>query len=257
MSPATRKLISVTISALLAGPLVAQEPSDSARTRPSGVRAFYKESNVLVRTVIRVPERFDSSQAYPLVVGLHGFGSNPDEFLLLSDQFSTAGIIFAAPQAPYALEIDGGRIGYDWSLRSSLNEELAEHASELSVQYILQVVAQLTQRYQVTELYLLGFSQGGGFAYLASVRQAQFFDGVIVLGSGFRTSWFEDGELEAARRLPVFIGHGTLDEMAAESSAHARDFLTELGYDVTYRTFEGGHWVPEEMLTHVLEWMAR
>ncbi|KAF8247889.1 alpha/beta-hydrolase [Wilcoxina mikolae CBS 423.85] len=51
-------------------------------------------------------------------------------------------------------------------------------------------------------------------------------------------------------KIPVFLGHGTDDAwVSVELGKRARDVLTELGMEVTWREYEGaeeeGHWLKE------------
>ena len=82
-------------------------------------------------------------------------------------------------------------------------------------------------------------------------------DGLVIFGAGFDASWFPNGSLAEARDLPVFIAHGETDEaVAIAESERARDTLTGLGYEVTFRPFSGGHMVPLDILTEVVSWMS-
>lgn len=239
--------------------LAAQQPTQvPADTSLRGLRALYVESPTLIRTLVELPRDFDSTVAYPLVIGLHGFGGRPGEFMSLAPEFAQNDIIFAAPQAPYALLIGDSTIGYDWSFRATGDSDLIGIAADLSSEYIVGVALELSRIYRVTDTYALGFSQGGRFAYRTAIEYPKLFAGIIAFGAGFRVDWFTQEALAAARDLRVFIGHGLSDEaVSVTASERARDALRSAGFDVTYRTFEGGHWVPRAVLVEVVRWIER
>ncbi|MFC2173778.1 hypothetical protein ACFLU6_14295 [Acidobacteriota bacterium] len=42
-----------------------------------------------------------------------------------------------------------------------------------------------------------------------------------------------------------------------EDGKKARDILKEQGYDVTFVTFEGGHYMPEDAIRRAARWMKK
>ncbi len=125
------------------------------------VDMMFVEAPTLLATLVRTPEDFEPDRAYPLLVALHGFGHSAERFLGVGEPLYTAGIIFASVRAPYPFLLEDGRLGYDWSLQRLGRLEVGDRAAELTVDYILTVVARLRSRYAVDRVYLMGFSQGG------------------------------------------------------------------------------------------------
>lgn len=219
---------------------------------------IFVEAPTLLATFVRPPENYDPNEHRTVIVALHGFGSSAEQFITLSSPITSAGIIFAAVRAPYTMVFDNGRIGYDWNLQHLGRRGPSDRAAELTVDYIGSVLAGLRERYQATRVFLLGFSQGGAFAYMSGVANHSSLDGLIVFGAGFDESWFPDGDLAEARGLPIFLAHGETDDaVSIAESERARDTLTRLGYDVTFRPFAAGHGVPLNILGEVAEWTAR
>jgi predicted esterase len=42
-----------------------------------------------------------------------------------------------------------------------------------------------------------------------------------------------------------------------KTGTESRNILKKYGFDVTFKDFEGGHTVPEEILKQVTEWMKK
>jgi len=216
---------------------------------------MYNDAKIKSKCLIKVPANFDSTKSYPLVVGLHGWGSNADGFLKLWDVFGDPEFIFAIPQAPYTFSL-GKDIGYSWEEWIPDEEELTLQARTESEEYIMRVVQILEGSHNVDETYLMGFSQGGSFTYSIGIKNHEAFDGIIPLGGWLDEKWLDEETLAAANGLPVFIGHGKEDERVSFKKAKdAKKLLEKLGYDVTFYSFKGGHSVPEEEAEAMIMWI--
>jgi predicted esterase len=220
---------------------------------PSDV--IYNKATIQSQCLIQLPSDFDSTKSYPLVVGLHGWGSNAEGFLRLWKVFDEPEFIFAIPQAPYAFGV-GTQIGYSWEEWIPNEEELTIQARQSSEDYVMQVVQTLKENQKVDNVFLMGFSQGGSLAYSVGIKNHEAFDGIIPLGGWLDEDWLDSQTLAGAKDLPVFIGHGKNDnKVAFKKAKDAKKVLEKLGYDVTFYTFKGGHSVPEEEAEAMILWI--
>jgi len=251
----TRSCALLLAAMVLAPPpaAVAQEGDPSAGRGP-GQEIVYLTAPTVAPVRIQLPENFDESRAYPLVIGLHGHGGRGDEFFTPAPVFARAGVIYAVLQAPYALAM-AGRIGYSWNLRGVDNEAGDQGENELSIDYILQAVETLVRRFDPSAVYLMGFSQGGTMTYQTALANPDRFDGFAVFGSWYRPEWFTEAELAAANRLRVFIGHG-LQDGVVERSTQSRDILVANGFDVTLFDYPGGHMIATSAIDEMFGWMG-
>ncbi len=207
---------------------------------------------------IMLPADYDPAREYPLVVGLHGYGDNHERFTGLRQKLGAIPAIFAVPEALYPFP-QGNALGYSWMEGGDENSDMPWRAvSKLTEQYVLDVVHGLKARYKVSEVYLLGFSQGCGLAYMVGIDNPQEFAGLICCGGWLDQEWLGADKLAAGKSLRVFIVHGNEDKMVEfASGTTARDKLLELGYDVTFFEFAGGHRVPEEAMRAAAKWLLR
>lgn len=210
-------------------------------------------SMIPVRVVL--PVDYDPEAALPLVVGLHGFGSNTEDFLGLYGRVESPEFIFAIPEAPYAMS-SGRETGYSWSTWSESDSAVYEASLELSSEFVRNVVLELQVRYAPSSTWLLGFSQGCALAYLAGFSSPNVIDGIIGFGG-----YVEDPTpfLEApapARELRIFVAHGTGDRIVDLSeSRRAFALFDSLGCDAVMVEFDGAHTVQAQTLEEALEWM--
>ena len=220
-------------------------------------RTLYMQAPAILPCYVILPEGYDAAEARTLVVALHGVGGTAAEFAKLRKKFAEPEFIFAVPEAPYPLALKRG-IGYSW--RADVPPELESVMREsyaASSRYIIELVEGLRGRYNVGDVYLLGFSQGAWLAYGAAIRNPAVFTGLICCSGSFRNAELTAAELDAGAGLRVFIsqGEGDGDVAYAEATA-AYEALETFGYDVTFRGFDGGHEVPPEVLREVEAWMG-
>ncbi len=215
---------------------------------------IYNDASSLLKCRVHLPENYAPGKSYPLVVGLHGYGSNPERFITLWKRFGKHEFIFVVPQAPYPFSV-GKEVGFSWGVWSP-NEVLLNKATLMSEKYIADVVDNLCMRYNVDDVYLLGFSQGCAFTYSTGIKNHHLFKGLICFGGWLDKEWLTESAIKEAKGLKVFIAHGKEDPMVKfETGVKAKEVLEDNGYDITFHDFEGGHSVPEEILKKTVKWM--
>lgn len=232
-------------------------PVKSLPTPASGSGVVYVPASTLLPCQVSVPEDLDPDRPYDIVIGLHGFGSTPEDFATIASPFVDAGMLFAAPQAPTAFLADD-RIGYDWDRAHDEPDGSPIRVSfgRASANYITDVVQVLRRRYNINRVYLLGFSQGGAYAYVVGVHRPDVTAGIIAVGMGFEAGWFQEGALEAGSELPVLIMHSRDDQRIPFAFTEASaETLRDLGYDVTLHEYEGGHRITDAVLDRAVEWL--
>jgi phospholipase/carboxylesterase len=228
--------------------------ADSAKAR-AGIQVDIEAPGIFPSHV-RLPAGYDSTKAYPLVIGLHGYGADPKSFARLYERAGTPELIFVCLQAPYPFGA-GQDLGYSWTTWNRDDSTIGSRSARLSAELIAEAARKLGTRYKASGAWLLGFSQGCGMAYRAGIAYHDLFKGIICFGCGFDTTSFTADEYAAARSLKVFAAHGREDRVVENKyGTTARDFLKRKGFNVTFADFKGGHTVPEEPLKRAVRWMG-
>jgi len=246
------------LTALLASPGVAQE-------------AVHVPAPVLLKSLLRLPASLDSENPVPLVIGLHGGGSSAEGFMDLWDGVEGTEFAYLVLQGPYPVP-GSSEPSFDWAMWPSADPTLMRRAGDLLPDYVVAAIAEVRRQVNISDVYLLGFSQGAIYSYLIGVEIPEQLKGLVVLsGPGLASpihtpftdepalpNWIETGDIEAASGLRVFLAHGRSDTAAEFALAsESRDVLVRNGYDVTFRAFDGGHEAPpQEVLTEIAAWIA-
>ncbi len=249
-------LLAPFCTALAAEQAQAEAPADqpAAPAEPAFPKLDYYEARALFLCPVHLPADYAPQRSYPLVIGLHGYASSPERFHSIYYAFDDPQFIYAAPQAPYPLPM-GNSLGFSWFTGDD-DEETVEESVRLAEQHVIDLIAQLKAQYNVGDVYLLGFSQGGCLAYVTGIKHHELFKGLICFACWFDPEWFDAETIAAAADLPLLIAHAE-DDTAVEFSKGeaARDQLEAYGFDIVFLPFTGGHTLTAEALKQVEAWI--
>jgi phospholipase/carboxylesterase len=201
-------------------------------------------TDLSLRYLVQVPSGRDDSEEMPLVIMLHGRGADMHDLADLAPMLDTAGgIRFVFANAPRQWEAyDGMTFGWTW-----FDGWPPEHQSVVASREILLAFAdEVTARYPTSKLIVSGFSQGAMMALDVGLRREAA--GIIAMSGGL----YEHDLPKRLERKPVFLGHGTYDDVVPVGYAQrARLALERQGFDVEYHEYPMGHQVAAEEIAHV------
>lgn len=204
-------------------------------------------------------EQASLTAGQPLVIFLHGFGSNEDDLFSLREQLP-AGYNYLSLRAP--LDVEPG--AYKWFTRKpgegdydGVTEQLAD-SQRLLGQFITQ--AQAKYHTAANKVILVGFSQGAIMAYEVGLRRPGSVGGIAALsGSLLPVLHAELKPSPALARLPVFIGHGTDDpQLPVKDAAAADQVLRGLGLQPQLHVYPGMvHTISGVEVKDLRAWLAQ
>jgi len=236
----------------------------SSELAPVKSDSLYFESPALFNCYVQFPANYNLENSSPLVISLHGGGGSYKTFKNIWRHFENPQFILATPQAPYKW-LMGNKIGYDWSAWPSENLITMQTALKLTSIYIENLIQSLTANYNISEIYLMGFSQGSIIAQIAGINNHDLLEGIIILSGPEinhpekpKIVWPLDIAVQSASHLRVFIAHGNSDEIIDIALAiKSMDQYKKIGYDVSLFQFEGGHEIKEIEMKAVEKWINR
>jgi phospholipase/carboxylesterase len=170
----------------------------------------------------------------PLVVMLHGAGGT---------QSALDTVVARAQQMGFAVLIPKSR-GSTWDLAMGgfaedpplINKALEETFKKVNVDPARIAVA--------------GFSDGASYAIALGTANGDFFTHIIAFSPGFLAAVTRHG------KPPIFVAHGRDDGILPfeSTSNNIVPFLKNLGYDVRFDAFSGGHRIDPTEATLAFQW---
>lgn len=199
------------------------------------------------------------------IIWLHGLGADGNDFVPVVEQLTlpNLGIRFIFPHAPMMpVTINGGfvmRAWYDILDTGLARREEDERGLRASQQKIEALLGREAGRgVPPARVVIAGFSQGGAIALQTGLRYPHKLAGIMVL-SGYLPlmSTLSQERSAVNQATPIFMGHGTLDNVVPASLGIAsRERLTQAGYSVEWHDYPMMHSVCDQELADVSAWLS-
>ncbi len=188
--------------------------------------------------ILYVPKGYRSGVPTPLVVMFHGAGSsglNCQYAFPIADEY---GFLILAPDS-----------------RSELTWDLVLGSYGPDVEFLETAFGQTLRRCSIDRrrMAIAGHSDGASYALSFGIGVGDIFGHLIALSPGVMTP------VAAKGKPKIFIAHGVNDQTMPidDTSRKFVPRLKNLGYDVTYREYDGGHGAPAPLVHDAFEWMAK
>ncbi|MCF7826613.1 MAG: dienelactone hydrolase family protein [Candidatus Marinimicrobia bacterium] len=222
----------------------------------------YVEASSLQPYRIRFPQDYDASKSYPLLIGMHGMGGNAEGFVSQYDLLENPQVIFVAPEGQYPLSM---HVGPQWHRRSwsltAVGKKAWQSSDKMVCDYVLNTIKKVSAEYKVSDVYLMGFSQGAVYAYTIGLQNPEAIKGVIgfsgyLMDTEAGQSILTQQDIETGKNLRLYIAHG-IDDAAikVETARQLKAMFEAQGYDLTYTEFEGHHGVKADIFNDAVKWM--
>ena len=193
----------------------------------------------------------------PLVIFLHGFGSNEEDLFGIKDALPSTWTYLSA-RAPMPVDPQG----YRWFTKTPGDGDYNGETADLqrSAALIEDFVGKATAKYHThsDRVFLVGFSQGAIMSYEVGLRKPALVRGIAALsGSVLPVLKAELKPSESLGKLAIFIGHGTLDQALPYTSAtQANEVLVGLGLTPEFHGYPGmPHTVSDTEVQDLKAWL--
>jgi phospholipase/carboxylesterase len=187
--------------------------------------------------VLYIPRGYEDGVPMPLVLMLHGAGGTGRRVSYAFEIADDLGVIVLAPDS-----------------RHEATWDMLLHGFGEDVQFIGAALKETYARCSVDRkrMAIAGHSDGASYALSLGIGTGETFGRIMAFSPGVMQP------IEVHGKPRIFISHGISDQVMP-IDVTSRQFvprLKKLGYDVTYREYEGRHGVPPEVVREGFTWFA-
>ncbi|KAL5376100.1 hypothetical protein DPSP01_010692 [Paraphaeosphaeria sporulosa] len=206
------------------------------------------------------------------VIVAHGLGDSGAGWLFLAENYRRRSVLEEvafvfpnAPNIPITLNMGMHMPGwYDIKSLSTLQDREEDEAGILkSRDYFHSLIdAEVAKGIPAHRVVVGGFSQGGAMALFSGTTYKEQLGGIFGLSCYLLLQKrIKDliPESSPNQKTPIFMGHGDSDQVVAyKYGKMSSDALTEMGYNVDFRTYKGlVHSADEEELDHLEAYLTQ
>lgn len=229
--PITRRAFLLTAAATLA----ATHATTARAAEPLGPGQFPLGLDHERDGLLYLPSGYVPGTPSPLLVLFHGAGGTAQSVSYAFPMADAHGVIILAPDS-----------------RDQRTWDLVLGAYGPDADFLSVALGQTVGRCSVDRkrLALGGHSDGASYALSFGIGVGDLFSQILAFSPGVMTP------VDAVGKPRIFISHGTEDNVMPidDTSRRFVPRLRNLGYDVTYREYEGRHGVPADVVTEGFRW---
>lgn len=191
----------------------------------------------------------------PLLILLHGYGSNEQDLFSFAEELPSELLIVSA-QAPYSM----GFGGYAWYAINfdDVNGKFSDlEQAKSSTDTIASFIDSIKIKYNThpDKTFLLGFSQGAILSYNVSFHYPNKVNHVIAL-SGYINKDLLPKELSKTIKTDYYASHGSVDQvLPVDWARNSKPFLESLNLNCEYSEYPVGHGVAPQNFYSFKRWI--
>lgn len=199
------------------------------------------------------------SDTNPLLLLLHGYGSNEEDLFSFASELPEEYYVISA-RAPHPMPPYGNAwysIHFDNDANKFSDDDEAIESRQLISTFIDELIA--TYPIDKNKVTLIGFSQGAILSYAVALSDPEKIQRVVALSGYINPAILSNGYTESnLSKLKFFISHGTADQVIPVDWARkAPEFLKALELDVVYKEYPVGHGVAPQNFYDFKSWLQQ
>lgn len=192
----------------------------------------------------------------PLLILLHGYGSNEQDLFSFAEELPQELLIVSA-RAPYEM----GNGGYAWYAINfdTANEKYSDlEQARTSIELIANFINEIKQKFNTdpNKTFLLGFSQGTILSYALSFLHPNSVNYLVALSGYINEELLPDNMADLDIKTSYYISHGTVDQVIpVEWARKAPPILNNLHIENCYSEYPVGHGVAPQNFFSFKAWI--
>ena len=193
----------------------------------------------------------------PLLILLHGYGSNEQDLFSFAEELSDDLLIVSA-QAPYEM----GPGAYAWYAINfdDVNGKFSDlKQAKISIDKIAVFIDQIKLKYKTDskKTFLLVFSQGAILSYSLSFYYPNKVQNIIAL-SGYINRELLPTDISEEIQTSYYCSHGSVDQvLPVDWARKSKPFLDNLGFSNVYSEYPVGHGVAPQNFYSFKSWIEK
>jgi phospholipase/carboxylesterase len=203
--------------------------------------------------IVRPPKT--ASKKPPLLILLHGYGSNEQDLFSFAEELPDDLLIVSA-QAPYEM----GSGAYAWYAINfdDVNGKFSDlKQAKTSIDKIAIFIDAIKLKYKTNpnKTFLLGFSQGAILSYSLSFFHPNKVQHIVAL-SGYINTELLPTAISEEIQTNYYCSHGSVDQvLPIDWARKSKPFLDNLGFSNVYSEYPVGHGVPPQNFYSFKSWI--
>lgn len=192
------------------------------------------------------PLHYEANYAYPLIVWLHGPGDSEAQLRRVMPLISLRNYVAVAPRGT----ADWSAGGYSW-------RQTDEHILAAD-ERVAECIEAARGKFNIApdRVFLAGYGCGGTMAFRVALRQPRRIAGVLSLGGPFPSGRSPLAQLEAARRLSVFLACSRQSQQYPTAIVcNDLRLLHTAGMSIVLREYPGDDGLTSQLLADVDRWV--
>ncbi len=202
--------------------------ADAKSATPKGfLLKSEKFDDATVNYTVYVPQSYDGKTDMPLIIFLNGLG-----------ECGTDGLRQLVTGLPSAIMFNAAK----WDRFITLIPQKQQHVTEwgdAEDAHVMGLIKRVCKDYKIDthRVYLTGLSQGGRGTWRIAANHPDMFAAIAPC-----CGWGDEEIAKKVKDIPIWMFHGTKDEAVPyHASEQMNEWLTALGADVKFTTYEGYH----------------
>lgn len=192
----------------------------------------------------------------PLMIMLHGYGSNEKDLIQLAPSLSPE-FRYISARAP--MKMDFGMYGWfpiEFTQTGiTVDYGAAQSALEQFISFIGEIIAEY--RPAGNRVFLMGFSQGTVMSYLTAFHAPELLHGIVACSGQLPDKTVPHGTIKPSlRQLPFLVMHGIYDDILPIAKGRAAQaWLQEHVEDLTWREYPVAHQISDSGVGVIRSWL--
>lgn len=207
--------------------------------------------------LVREPK--DKKAKNPLLLLLHGYGSNEEDLFSFANELPEEYYVISA-RAPFDM-MYGSYAWYAINFDADENKFSDIGQARASRDIIANFIDELVAEYPIDadDVTLIGFSQGCILSYAVALSYPEKVQRVVAMSGYFNPEIAVDDYTENdLRNLKIFASHGTVDQVIpVEWARKSIPMLQVLGVAIVFKEYMVGHGVAPQNFFDFKHWLSK